>query len=148
VAEALARLSQTAARLGLPFGERRMSFNSRRAQEAAKWAGTRGRADAFHDAVFRAYFVGGRNLHEIETLAAAAESVGLPAAELGEVLAGGAFKAAVDRDWTRSRELGITAVPTFVMSGRSLVGAQPYEQLAAFLSAQGVPGRDQSGGLA
>lgn len=48
---------------------------------------------------------------------------------------------AVDRDWLRSHHLGITAVPTFRMNGENLVGAQPYEQLAAFMAAQRVPPR-------
>ena len=98
IPEMLKRLEQTAQSLGLPFGERRMSFNSRRAQEAAKWAESRGKADAFHNAVFRAYFVDGKNLHEIETLAAAAESAGLKGGDLDEIIRNRAFKAAVDQD--------------------------------------------------
>jgi predicted DsbA family dithiol-disulfide isomerase len=145
IPEMLQRLEQTAQRLGLPFGERRMSFNSRRAQEAAKWAESHGKADAFHNAVFRAYFVDGKNLHEIETLAAAAESVGLRGGDLGEVLRNKTFKTAVDQDWLRSHQWGINAVPTFRMNGENLVGAQPYEQLAAFLTAQRVPERNSSG---
>ena len=141
----LQRLEQTAARHGLPFGERRMSFNSRRAQEAAKWAESHGKADAFHNAVFRAYFVGGKNLHELETLVAAAESVGLRGGDLEAVLQSKTFKAAVDQDWLRSHHLGITAVPTFRMNEENLVGAQPYEQLAAFVAAQGVPPCNASG---
>jgi predicted DsbA family dithiol-disulfide isomerase len=140
----LKRLEQTARELGLPFGERRMSFNSRRAQEAAKWAELHGKADPFHDAVFRAYFANGRNLHEIETLAAAAESIGLKGADLEEVIRNKTFKSAVDQDWLRSHQVGITAVPTFRLNGETLVGAQPYEQLAAFLSARGVPARRSS----
>ena len=135
----LQRLEQTARSLGLPFGERLMSFNSRRAQEAAKWAESHGKADAFHNAVFRSYFVDGKNLHEVETLAAAAESVGLRGGDLDEVIRSKTFKAAVDQDWLRSHQLGISAVPTFRMNGETLVGAQPYEQLAALLTAQRVP---------
>jgi predicted DsbA family dithiol-disulfide isomerase len=141
IPEMLKRLEQTARGLGLPFGERRMSFNSRRAQEAAKWAESQGKADVFHNAVFRAYFVDGKNLHEIETLAAAAESVGLKAGDLREVLRSKAFKSAVDQDWLHSHHLGITAVPTFRLNGDTLVGAQPYEQLAALLISHGVPAR-------
>ncbi len=144
IPEMLQRLEQTAARHGLPFGERRMSFNSRRAQEAAKWAESHGKADPFHHAVFRAYFVDGKNLHELETLAAAAESAGLKGGELEDVLQSKTFKAAVDRDWLRSHHLGITAVPTFRMNEENLVGAQPYEQLAAFMTAQRVPPRNAS----
>jgi predicted DsbA family dithiol-disulfide isomerase len=121
-----------------------MSFNSRRAQEAAKWAESHGKADAFHNAVFRAYFVDGNNLHEIETLAAAAGSVGLREEDLDEVLRNKTFKTAVDQDWLRSHQLGITAVPTFRMNGENLVGAKPYEQLGAFLTAQRVPPRKPS----
>jgi predicted DsbA family dithiol-disulfide isomerase len=139
IPEMLQRLEQTARSLGLPFGERRMSFNSRRAQEAAKWAESHGKADAFHHAVFRAYFVDGKNLHEIETLAAAAESVGLRGGDLDEALRTQTFKAAVDQDWLRSHQLGISAVPTFRMNGETLVGAQPYEHLAALMTAQRVP---------
>jgi len=139
IPEMLQRLEQTALRLGLPFGERRMSFNSRRAQEAAKWAEAHGRADDFHNAVFRAYFADGKNLHEIETLSAAAEAAGLKGEELGDALRSKTYRAAVDRDWLRSHRLRITAVPTFRMNGENLVGAQPYEQLAAFLKARGVP---------
>jgi predicted DsbA family dithiol-disulfide isomerase len=144
IPEMLKRLEQTAVGLGLPFGERPMSFNSRRAQEAAKWAESHGKADAFHNAVFRAYFADGKNLHEIETLAAAAESVGLKGLDLEAVLQSKTFKAAVDRDWLRSHHLGITAVPTFRMNEENLIGAQPYEQLAAFMIAQRVPPGDAS----
>jgi predicted DsbA family dithiol-disulfide isomerase len=140
----LKRLEQTAQSLGLPFGERRMSFNSRRAQEAAKWAEAQGKADAFHNAVFRAYFVEGKNLHEIETLVAVAESVGLKGRDLPQVIGSRTFKSAVDQDWLRSHQLGITAVPTFRLNGETLVGAQPYEQLSALLAAQGVPARRPS----
>jgi len=139
IPEMLQRLEQTASRLGLPFGARRMSFSSRRAQEAAKWAESRGKADEFHHAVFRAYFVDGKNLHEMETLSAAARSIGLDGETLDEVLRNKTFKTAVDQDWLRSHHLGITAVPTFRMNGENLVGAKPYDQLAAFLTAQRVP---------
>jgi predicted DsbA family dithiol-disulfide isomerase len=141
IPEMLERLEQAAHSLGLPFGERRMSFNSRRAQEAAKWAESQGKADDFHNAVFRAYFADGKNLHEVQTLVSAAESAGLEGEELPEVLRSKTFKTAVDQDWLRSHQLGITAVPTFRMNGETLVGAQPYEQLAAFLTVQRVSAR-------
>ena len=75
---------------------------------------------------------------------AAAESVGLREEDLNEVLRNKTFKTAVDQDWLRSHQLGITAVPTFRMNGENLVGAKPYEQLGAFLTAQRVPPRKPS----
>jgi predicted DsbA family dithiol-disulfide isomerase len=129
----LRHLEQTARGLGLPFGARRLSFNSRRAQEAAKWAEAAGKGDAFRHAVFRAAFAEGKNIYALATLAAAAASAGLDGAELAAALDRPEYQEAVDADWRRSRELGVTAVPTFRRGGFHLVGAQPYERLAAFL---------------
>ncbi|MBU1015242.1 hypothetical protein KKI17_02290 [Patescibacteria group bacterium] len=39
----------------------------------------------------------------------------------------------LDADWQRSREHGVTAVPTFSMGGRNLVGAQSYAVLEKFV---------------
>ena len=47
---------------GLPYGERTHSYNSRLAQELAKWAEAKGKGSTFHDAIFRAYFVEDRNI--------------------------------------------------------------------------------------
>ena len=49
------------------------------------------------------------------------------------MLTAGEFSQAVDRDWQRSREMGVTAVPTFHLNGQQLVGAQPYAALAAMI---------------
>lgn len=137
----LNRLEEAARRFGVPFGKRRMSFNSRRAQEGAKWAESLGRADAWHRAVFAAYFVYGRNLHELSTLTHAAEEIGLNAAGLSHALSTRAFKTDVDEDWMLSHRLGITAVQTFRLKDDLLVGAQPYEALATFAAAHGTPRR-------
>lgn len=118
-----------------------MSFNSRRAQEGAKWAESLGRADAWHRAVFEAYFVHGRNLHDPATLFQAAEEIGLDGTGLSEALSTRAYRSAVDEDWLLSHRLGITAVPTFRLNGDLLVGAHPYDALAAFAGRHGVPRR-------
>ena len=39
------------------------------------------------------------------------------------------FSEAVDRDWKKSRNYGVTGVPTFLAGGYGVVGAQPYEAL-------------------
>ena len=81
-------------------------------------------------------------LAEVENLIAVAERVGLCVTEAKRVLDSRQQQSAVDADWDRSRQLGITSVPTFVVGDRGLVGAQPYEQLAALLTAAGAPRRD------
>ena len=114
---------------GLPYGERTHTYNSRLAQELGKWADTQPGGGAFHDAMFRAYFVEARDISRPEVLLEIAEQVGLPRAGAAEVLEKRTFKAAVDQDWALSREYGITGVPTFVAGTRGVVGAQPYEVL-------------------
>jgi predicted DsbA family dithiol-disulfide isomerase len=114
---------------GLPYGNRTMTYNSRLAQELGKWADTQPGGDAIHDALFRAYFVDGRNIGDPDVLADVAESVGLPRDRALEVIRSRSFKSAVDADWRLAGEYGITGVPTFVAGRRGLVGAQPYEML-------------------
>ena len=132
----LAHLRQVARQLDLPFGDRPMTFNSRRAQELGKWAEAAGKGDIFHQTVFRAYFADGRNIATLPVLAELAADAGLDPDKARAVIEMGSYREAVDRDWQRSRTLGITAVPTFVMNGRRLVGAQTYPDLANFIAAE------------
>jgi predicted DsbA family dithiol-disulfide isomerase len=104
---------------GLPYGERTMTYNSRLSQELGKWADTQPGGEAFHDAMFRAYFV-----------------------EARDVLKERRFKDAVDADWAKSRHLGVTGVPTFVAGGYGVVGAQPYEVLVQLVEKAGARRRD------
>ena len=134
----LARLRRVARELDLPFGERTMTFNSRLAQELGKWAEDQGRGDAFHHAVFLAYFQHGENIARPAVLLDICRQIGLDPETGGSTLEKRTYREAVDRDWQLSRQLGITAVPTFVMKNRRLVGAQPYTALEAFVSSAGV----------
>jgi predicted DsbA family dithiol-disulfide isomerase len=133
-----ARLRKTAEDLGLPFGESDRLYNTRLAQELGLWAEARGLGTGFHVDVFKAYFVDGKDISRIPVLVELAESAGLPGDEAEKVLVTGAFKAAVDEDWAISRALEITAVPTCILNGDRLVGAQPYEIYCDFLLNNGV----------
>ena len=139
-----ARLKQVADGLSLPLGEREMTYNTRLAQELAKWAESKGNGDPFHDAVFRAYFVEGKNIGKVDILAELAGSMGLSDEEARRVLTSRRFKEEVNSDWSRARQIGITAVPTFVINGETLVGAAPYEDLELFLVSHHV--RRRAGG--
>ena len=129
----IAHLKQVARDLELPFGDRKMTYNSRLAQELGKWAEQMGKGEAFHDAVFRAYFADGRNIADVNILADVATSVGLDAKEAHDMFAARTFKEAVDTDWARAYESRVTAVPTFLMNGQTLVGAQPFNALVNFM---------------
>jgi predicted DsbA family dithiol-disulfide isomerase len=134
----VARLKQVADELGLPLGEQKKTYNSRLAQELAKWAELKGQSNAFHEAVFRAYFVNGKNIGKVDELVPLTKSIGLPEREARSVLELRTFKEAVDSDWSRSLSLRITGVPTFMIGQQAIVGAQPYEVLEQFLINCGV----------
>jgi predicted DsbA family dithiol-disulfide isomerase len=126
---------------GLPYGERTHTYNSRLAQELGKWADTQSGGYAIHDAIYKAYFVDGRNIGDPEVLVSLAQSVGLSADAARQVLSERSFQQAVDQDWVRSHQIGVTGVPTFVAAGRGVVGAQPYEVLEQLLEASGAQRR-------
>jgi len=124
------RMKANMEREGLPFNaERNMSYNSRLAQELAKWAETKGKAEEVTNALFRAYFVDVKNIGKADVLAKIAEENDLPADEATDVLLSRKFKDAVDEDWRRCASFGVNAVPTFLAGKYLMVGAQPYEEL-------------------
>ena len=126
---------------GLPYGPRSHTYNSRLAQELGAWAETQDGGSEIHDALFKAYFVENRNLHDIDVLLDVVESVGLSREGAQSVLSDRTFKDAVDADWAKSRQYGVTGVPTFVTGQRGVVGAQPYEVIERLLVEAGVPKR-------
>ena len=129
VADVVAQLQATAARFGLPMGDRKQTFNSRLAQELGLLAESLGKGHEFHIEAFAAYFVRGDNLAKRPVLLSMAEAVGLDKAEAAEVLDQRSFSEAVDADWELSQAKGVTAVPTFFMGLDRLVGAQSHEIL-------------------
>lgn len=133
VEAALAHLRRVAAGVGVPIGDRRRTFNSRRAQELARWAEARGFGDAFRERAFRAYFVEGRNLWLPEELAGIAEAAGQPAGEALEALGDPQWGAQVDAGWARARRLGVRAVPTHAFRGRMASGFLPHDELLGFI---------------
>jgi predicted DsbA family dithiol-disulfide isomerase len=118
---------------GLEYGKRSHTYNSRLAQELGKWADTQPGGDAIHDAMYKAYFVDGQDIGDEQALLDIAASVGLDVDDARAVLQERTFKDAIDADWAKSRQYGVTGVPTFVAGGYGVVGAQPYEALEGLL---------------
>jgi|TARA_B110000196_G_C20831457_1_gene513950 predicted DsbA family dithiol-disulfide isomerase len=126
----------------LPYSHRTHTYNSRLAQELGKWADTQPGGEAIHDALYRAYFVDGVNVGDVEALLVVAKAVGLDVAAARTVLESRSFKDAVDADWDKSRQYGVTSVPTFVVGRQGVVGAQPYETLEKLLQEAGVEAKN------
>ena len=117
----------------LAYGNRSHTYNSRLAQELAKWGESFPEGEALNLKLFEAYFAEGRNLAEPDVLLDVAKVAGLPLETAEEVIRQRSFRDAVDTDWKRAHELGVTGVPTFVSGNRGLVGAQPYEALVQLI---------------
>ena len=127
------RMSALMTEENLAYGNRSHTYNSRLAQELAKWGESFPEGEALNLKLFEAYFAEGRNLAEPEVLLDVAEVAGLPLETAEEVIRQRSFRDAVDTDWKRAHELGVTGVPTFVSGNRGLVGAQPYEALVQLI---------------
>ena len=127
---------------GLPYGQRTHTYNSRLAQEIGAWADTQEGGEVMHDALYKAYFVETKNIGDPDVLLEIVEANGLSVEDARKVLEERTFKDAVDEDWRKSRQYGVTGVPTFVAAGHVVVGAQPYETLEKFLESVGATERD------
>jgi len=114
---------------------------SRRAFEVVEFARAYQRFPELHDALFRAYFQEGLDLSSLAVLLQIGSSIGLDAAALRSALETGHYVAKVLEDEKRALDIGITGVPTMVMSrpGDSfqiqtlVAGAQPYELVQAVI---------------
>ena len=129
-----ARVATEARGEGLAFALERIERtpNTFRGHQLIELAQERGAGEAAVEALFRAYFVEGRDIGDDEVLAAIAAACGVPRAELEARWADetAAQHLAGTEDWLR--ELGIGGVPTFIFERKSGVsGAHPPESLAA-----------------
>lgn len=137
------RLRSTAEELGLPFGARKKTYNSRLAQELGLWAEDLGKGEPFHLAAFRAYFADGLNLAKMPVLLQLARQVGLPEQEAEKIISSRAYQHQVDRDWADSRRKAINAVPTLVLGQHQVVGAQSYQAMTELVTHYGVRKKEQ-----
>ena len=118
---------------GLPYGNRTHTYNSRLAQELSKWGERFPESLLLNQKIFEAYFVDGQNLANQNLLVKLAGEAGLSTQEAREVLENRVFKEAVDIDWMRSRQTGISGVPTFVIGQFRITGAKSCEMLERFV---------------
>ncbi len=130
-AEAAVREATQAA--GLPLNRPALVPNTRQAHEIGFLAEAKGLDDAYHRAVFTAYFAQARDIGDPKVLAEIGAEVGMPRDEVLDTLHTGRYRAEVERATSDAFERGIRSVPNFIFaSGKGFSGAQPY---AVFLHA-------------
>ena len=136
-------LRSYAAEAGITLASNRWLPNSHRALELAEFARDRGRFHEVHDALFEAYFEGGRNIGDADVLCEIAAGCGLEAAEFRAEMLIGRYEALVDRTTTIAREKGVTSTPTIIFDDRIVVtGAQDYLVYQDLLGRLGAPRRE------
>ncbi|MBT52378.1 MAG: polyketide biosynthesis protein [Mameliella sp.] len=92
------------------------------------WAEIEGRQTAVVSALFRAYFVEGRDIGDSEVLADVADAQGMDASLILRLLASDEDRREIVERDAAARGMGVNSVPTFIIAGRHAVpGAQPPE---------------------
>jgi len=132
---------------GLEVGVRTHWYDSTPGHEAAKWAEAQGQADAMRHALFRAYFVHDQNIGSTDVLVKLADDLGLDGADLRAALDEGRYRDLVQQQYAESREIGVRAVPTFVVERYAMEGAHPYphfQQMMAEVGVQPLPSSELS----
>ena len=124
-----ANMAQSAAELGLAFDfDRAVGANTLHAHRLVHLAERHGKQDAAKERFFKAYLEEGEDLNDFATLTRLAVELGLPAAEVAQVLNSTEFEQNVRRDEYEARQIGVRGVPYFVFDDKYAVsGAQPAE---------------------
>jgi len=125
-----ATVAEVGESIGIPFAFDRIrrTPNTRDAHRLIRWAAAQGQADPVVEALFRAYFIDGRDIGDRATLAETAGAAGLDASEARRWLDGTAEIEPVLAEDRRARRLGINAVPCFIFDRHYAVsGAQEPE---------------------
>lgn len=117
-----------AAGLKINFEAMQRTPNTLDAHRLIHWAGIEGSQYDAVAALFRAYFVDGRDIGDHEVLSDLADSIGMDASVVMKLLASEADREDIRRRDAHSREMGVNSVPTFIVAGKHAVpGAQPAE---------------------
>ena len=115
-------------KMGVRFGPQPLMSNSREALEGGEFAKDHGRFDAYHEAVFRAFFTECRDIGDRTVLLDIAAGVGLDAKGLEAALEDGKYRRNLIETTLLARECRIGSAPTFVVEGYgNITGAQPIE---------------------
>jgi predicted DsbA family dithiol-disulfide isomerase len=130
------RVTAVAAEDGLELRlDRALRANTRDAHRVLDLALERGVQPAVKERLLRAYFTEGRNVADPDALAELGGEAGLDPSEVARLLDGDERRDVVSSARREADELGITAVPTYVLAGQWAVpGAQDPDVFLQVLS--------------
>ena len=140
-AEIYARISAVGAEVGIPFAFDKVARqpNTLAAHSLIALAGDAGLQDAVVEALFRAYFIDGRDLTANETLSAVACEAGLARKQVDACMASAPVRERVKARDAQARRIGMEGVPFFLFNRRLAVsGAQDPEVLVDAMLKSGL----------
>jgi predicted DsbA family dithiol-disulfide isomerase len=126
-------VADAAARLGAPINlaAQKVLPNTVDAHRVVLWAYGRDQGAAAVDALYAAYFVEGRNLSDLDTLAEIAGGVGLEVDLVREALRTDDDRDIVFNSHQSCVQMGIEGVPVLIFDGKTAaMGANPPEAYA------------------
>lgn len=122
------QLNARAFPMGLEFGPQTLMSNSSKAMQAGEFVKAHGRYDAYHDAVFKAFFTDCKDIGDIHVILEIAKAVGLDEKRLETALNSEAYKPVLEETTVAARHSMITSAPTFVIAGYgTITGAEPID---------------------
>jgi predicted DsbA family dithiol-disulfide isomerase len=130
------RFNQMArASYGLEINRGPMGILSRSALIGAKYAEAVDKGEAYHAAIFQAYWLNAQAIDDRLVLSEIARSIGLDENIFLAALDDPKYETLVDQDIEQARLYGLNGVPALVFNNKYLVsGAQPYETLRAIVA--------------
>ncbi len=126
----LTSLSQAGDAAGIPFDFQNMNRvpNTIDSHRVLHWARESDHQDALAEVLFRRYFLDHEDIGSADTLAAAADEVGMDGTQIRQRLASDTDDERVRAEAQYATQMGITGVPTFIIENKYAVqGAQGAE---------------------
>ena len=131
------RLIEAGKQVGIAFAFDRIerSPNTIDAHRLIRWSAAAGAQGTVVEALFRTYFVEGRDIGDPKILVQLAGSCGMDGTLVHRLLASGSDTEAVREEIATAVRLGVSGVPFFIFAGKYAVpGAQSAEVLAAAIA--------------
>lgn len=127
-----------AERLGVEMRLPSVQPRTRLAHEAFEYGRRQGRGQEMAGALFRAFFQRGWDIGQVDVLVAIGEQCGIAPAGLRQCLEQRTLSVAVGAALARGLELGITAVPTFIIGANRIRGLPALEDLRRAVAQAGA----------
>jgi len=121
------------------FGYLHFAFLGQESQWAAEASECAGEQDAFweyHDLLFDRWGGENQGAFNQDNLKQFASELGLDATAFSACLDSGKFTSIVQAEKTTAQSLGIRGTPAFLVNGKPVVGAQPFEAFQQVIEAE------------